>query len=83
MTIRSVKLLVSPITLDTPGGVAMNKMSQDKMFVIILVSVFAAAATFLGALTMSGIGAKHGEGGHGAPTAAAAGAVAEPAGEHH
>lgn len=57
----------------------MNKMSQDKMFVIILVSCFAAAATFIGALTMTGAPGKHGE--EHAPTAAAAAAAAP--GEHH
>jgi hypothetical protein len=61
----------------------MNKISQDKMFLIILVATFAAGATFLGALTMSGIGGsgKHGE----APAAHAAAEApgAAPAGEHH
>ncbi len=42
----------------------MNKMSQDKLFMIILVSVFAAGVSFLGALKFSNIGATHAEGGH-------------------
>ncbi|MCC6809913.1 MAG: hypothetical protein IT381_20965 [Deltaproteobacteria bacterium] len=58
----------------------MNKMSQDKMFLIILVSVFAAAGTFLGALTMSGIAGKHEKPG----ATAHAGETPPPsAGEHH
>jgi hypothetical protein len=55
----------------------MNKMSQDKLFMIILVSVFAAGLTFLGALKFSNIGGEsHAEGGHGAAPVAAAGAEA-------
>jgi hypothetical protein len=51
----------------------MNKMSQDKLFMIILVSVFAAGLTFLGALKFSNIGAEgHAEAGHGGQPVAAA-----------
>lgn len=61
----------------------MNKMSQDKMFLIILVCVFAAGMTFLGALRMSDIGEKDhhaGAEGHGGEAPVAAAPAAAPAG---
>jgi hypothetical protein len=61
----------------------MNKMSQDKLFMIILVSVFAAGATFLGALKFTNVaGESHAAGGaHGGEAVAAA--DAHPGEAHH